>query len=63
MYDKSSTNPHSFNSSLTNVPRRKKNNSNTFGVKVKRAQLSDPAELFVVPKMKSGINFDEDERT
>lgn len=41
----------------------KKNNSNTFGVKVKRAQLSDPAELFVVPKMKSGINFDEDERT
>lgn len=57
MYDKSSTNPHSFNSSFTNVPRRKRIIQILSELKLKEL-FSDPAELLVVPKMKSGINVD-----
>lgn len=57
MYDKSSTNPHSLNSSFTNVPRRKRIIQILSELKLKEL-FSDPAELLVVPKMKSGIDVD-----
>lgn len=60
MYDKSSTNPHSFNSSLANVPRRTNIIQLLSELRLKEL-FSDPAELLVVPKMKSGINFGGDE--